>query len=67
MADFARWKKALTGSNDVKLTSYPDLNHLFMVGQAKSTPQEYSTPGNVASVVIEDIVKWIADHTQAER
>jgi dienelactone hydrolase len=67
MADFARWKEALAGRDDVKLISYPHLNHLFIVGQGKSTPQEYATPGNVAAVVIEDIVKWIADRTQAER
>lgn len=64
MEDFARWKEALAGRDDVKLISYPHLNHLFIKGEGKSTPQEYSVPGNVASAVIEDIVKWFAEHTQ---
>jgi dienelactone hydrolase len=67
MEDFAGWKKALAGRDDVKFISYPHLNHLFVEGEGKSTPQEYSSPGNVASVVIEDIVKWCAEHTQAKR
>ena len=63
MVDFVRWKEALAGRDDVKLISYPHLNHLFIEGEGKSTPQEYSVPGNVAGVVIEDIAKWIAEHT----
>ena len=59
MEDFGRWKDALAGRDDVKLISYPQLNHLFIEGQGKSTPQEYSAPGNVAAVVIEDVAKWI--------
>ena len=39
--------------------SYPKLNHLFIEGEGKSTPAEYSTPGNVARVVVDDIAKWI--------
>ena len=37
------------------------LNHLFVEG--KSTPQEYSAPGNVAAVVIGDIAQWIEKYT----
>jgi dienelactone hydrolase len=59
MEDFARWKEALDGQNNAKLISYHHLNHLFIAGQGKSTPQEYSAPGNVAAVVVEDIVKWL--------
>jgi hypothetical protein len=43
----------------VTFISYPQLNHLFMEGEGKSIPGEYLTPGNVAKIVIEDIVKWI--------
>ena len=39
--------------------SYPKLNHLFVEGKGKSTPAEYSAPGNVAKVVVDDIAKWI--------
>lgn len=66
MEDFGRWKKALAGRDDVRFISYPHLNHLFVEGEGKSTPQEYSSPGNVAAVVIEDIVKWCAEHTQID-
>jgi fermentation-respiration switch protein FrsA (DUF1100 family) len=59
MVDFANWKKALQSRKDVAFISYPALNHLFVEGKGKSTPAEYSAPGNVAKVVIEDIAKWI--------
>ncbi len=59
MADFANWKKTLGSRKDVTLISYPGLNHLFVEGKGKSTPAEYSAPGNVAKVVVDDIVKWI--------
>jgi dienelactone hydrolase len=59
MEDFGRWQEALAGRDDVKLKSYPQLNHLFIEGEGKSTPQEYSAPGNVAAVVVEDVAEWI--------
>ena len=59
MEDFANWKKALGSRKDVTFISYPGLNHLFVEGKGKSTPAEYSAPGNVAKVVVDDIVKWI--------
>lgn len=62
--DFARWEDALAGRHDVKLISYPHLNHLFIEGQGKSTPQEYSAPGNVAAAVIGDIAKWIEKRSE---
>jgi len=63
MEDFTNWKEALRSRKDVIFISYPKLNHLFVEGEGKSTPAEYSTPGNVATVVIEDIAKWIKDDT----
>ncbi|MGO9111137.1 MAG: alpha/beta fold hydrolase [Thermoguttaceae bacterium] len=57
--DFAGWKKTLASQKSVTFISYPKLNHLFMEGSGKITPAEYSTPGNVAKVVIEDIAGWI--------
>ncbi|HVA50076.1 MAG TPA: DUF3887 domain-containing protein [Pirellulales bacterium] len=59
MEDFTGWKKALAQRKDVAFISYPRLNHLFIEGEGKSTPAEYSTPGNVAKVVIDDVAKWI--------
>ena len=59
MEDFAGWTKALGSRKDVTFISYPKLNHLFIEGKGKSTPAEYSAPGNVAKVVVDDIAKWI--------
>lgn len=59
MTDFGRWKDALAGRQDARLVSYPRLNHLFVAGQGRSTPAEYSAPGNVAPEVIEDVARWI--------
>lgn len=66
MEDFANWKKALGSRKDVKFISYPKLNHLFVEGECKSTPAEYSSPGNVAKVVVDDIAKWIKGLTTKE-
>jgi hypothetical protein len=41
------------------LKAYPDLNHLFITGEGKSTPAEYQTPGNVSASVIQDMATWI--------
>lgn len=59
MEDFAGWQKALAGRKDVKLKSYPALNHLFMEGKGKAKPAEYQKAGHVAQEVIDDIVGWI--------
>jgi fermentation-respiration switch protein FrsA (DUF1100 family) len=59
MEDFDGWKKALAGKKNVTLKSYPELNHLFMVGSGKSKPEEYMRPGNVAQVVVDDVAAWI--------
>jgi fermentation-respiration switch protein FrsA (DUF1100 family) len=61
MEDFAIWKKELSSRKNVSFISYPKLNHLFIEGDGKSLPAEYSIPGNVAQVVIDDIVKWIEE------
>lgn len=59
MEDFALWKKVLAEKKNVSFKSYPKLNHLFIPGEGKSTPSEYSEPGHVAPYVITDISKWI--------
>lgn len=58
MEDFAGWKKYLSSQPNVVFKSYPNLNHLFIEGEGKSTPSEYNTPGHVAEVVIDDIAAW---------
>lgn len=60
MADFALWQRALAGRANATLKAYPDLNHLFVTGVGRATPQEYQGPGgHVAAVVIDDVVRWI--------
>jgi len=59
MDDFARWKRPLVARKDVTFISFPKLNHLFIEGEGKSTPAEYTAPGNVANVVVDEIAKWI--------
>jgi dienelactone hydrolase len=59
MADFARWREALSGRPNVTLRSYPALNHLFMPGKGPSLPAEYTSPAHVDPQVIDDIAGWI--------
>jgi dienelactone hydrolase len=58
-ADFAGWKSALGSQPGVTFKLYPDLNHLFIAGEGKSTPDEYERPGHMAESVIGDIAEWI--------
>jgi dienelactone hydrolase len=58
-ADYDVWKKALGGQSNVEFKLYPKLNHLFMAGEAKSSPKEYLVPGHVDLRVIQDIDSWI--------
>jgi alpha-beta hydrolase superfamily lysophospholipase len=58
MRDFALWKAALGGRNNVTLRSYAKLNHLFIAGEGKSTPAEYAS-GHVDRPVVDDIAQWI--------
>lgn len=57
--DFTGWQEALQGRSGVTFKLYPDLNHLFMTGEGKSTPDEYNQPGHVSQEVIEDIATWV--------
>ena len=59
MADFALWKAAVGASKGVVMKSYPTLNHLFVAGDGKSLPAEYSRPGHVAPAVIDEIAKFV--------
>ena len=59
MDDFEGWKEALSARDDVTLTVYPGLNHLFIEGKGPSGPQEYQTPGHVSGRAIDDIAGWI--------
>jgi dienelactone hydrolase len=60
MKDFALWRSALAGRENVAFHSYPSLNDLFMKGEGKSSPAEYHNPGNVAPEVLDDIANWLS-------
>jgi uncharacterized protein len=62
LLDYDGWVKALSGRPDVSLKLYPGLNHLFMEGSGKSTPEEYNQRGPVPLTVIEDVANWIKSH-----
>ncbi len=60
MADFAGWQKGLAGKSSARLKSFPELNHLFMRVQGKSTPENTLAPGHIDETVVEEIARWIA-------
>ena len=62
MEDFQGWQDALGSKTNVATISYPELNHLFITGEGKSTPQEYMVEGHLSDMVLEDIIKWIENN-----
>lgn len=59
LTDFNLWKKALQNNKRAKFISYPTLNHLFMSGTGKPSPEEYYVKSNVDKTVIQDIFNFI--------
>jgi fermentation-respiration switch protein FrsA (DUF1100 family) len=57
--DFNRWKEALDAQPNVTFKLYPKLNHLFIGGEGKSTPDEYEEPDHIAGPVVMDIAEWV--------
>ncbi len=55
--DYDIWKRELTGTN-VQFKLYNNLNHIFMEGTGKSTPDEYNKEGNIPEYVIKDIADF---------
>jgi dienelactone hydrolase len=58
-ADLRRWQEALGTRPGVRFKLYEALNHLFMPGEGRATPEEYQLPGTVAEEVIDEIASWI--------
>ncbi len=63
--DFEGWKKGLENRENVTFRFYPGLNHLFVTGEGKSTPDEYMQEGHVSGKVIMDITGWITKYDNA--
>ncbi|MFB3779463.1 MAG: alpha/beta fold hydrolase [Bryobacteraceae bacterium] len=59
MKDFELWKAGLKGRAKVTFKSYPKLNHLFLEGEGKSLPAEYSKPGRIPDYVLDDIADFV--------
>jgi dienelactone hydrolase len=60
--DFAIWKKALSGRENVQFKLYDDLNHLYQPPADSTTMGAVKSPENDAPVdetVIDDIAAWI--------
>ncbi|MBP7461563.1 MAG: alpha/beta fold hydrolase [Candidatus Delongbacteria bacterium] len=57
--DYKEWQAALQKNKNVTFKAYPDLNHLFMVGQGMSYPNEYNVPNHVDLQMISDMAKWM--------
>ena len=62
MEDFKGWKNSLSSREKIEFKTYPKLNHLFIEGEGKSTPDEYQKVGHVAETVVSDIATWIKKH-----
>jgi len=61
MTDFELWRTGLAGCENVTLRSYAKLNHLFVEGEGKSLPAEYSQPGHIPAYVLDDIAGFVKD------
>ena len=59
--DFESWKTALKHRSNVTFKLFPKLNHLFIEGEGKSTPQEYMIEGHIDEDVINTIEQWIVN------
>jgi dienelactone hydrolase len=57
--DYALFEKALAGKSNATLRRFANLNHLFMDGKGKATPEEYQKAGHVDKEVIETIAAWV--------
>ena len=55
MKEFNLWKQTLKNTKTTFI-SYPKLNHLFIAGEGKSTPEEYGVKAEVDSDVIKNII-----------
>ncbi|MGB9200291.1 alpha/beta fold hydrolase [Methanobacterium sp.] len=59
--DFIGWKTALKERSNVNFKLFPELNHLFIKGKGKSTPEEYNVEGHIDDEVITTIVQFIKE------
>ena len=58
--DIRHWQDGLKGVANVKVQTFPALNHLFIAGEGKPNPAEYNTPGHVDQAVVGAIANFVA-------
>ncbi|MBK8254166.1 MAG: alpha/beta fold hydrolase [Polyangiaceae bacterium] len=58
-ADFDLWKNALSGSPASEFCWIESLNHLFVAGEGKSRPEEYTKAGHVAEEVVSSVYQFM--------
>jgi dienelactone hydrolase len=59
--DIQHWQDGLKGVANVKVETFPTLNHLFIAGEGKPNPAEYNTPGHVDQAVVAAIADFVAN------
>lgn len=59
--DWSLWQQALGHRDNVRFKEYAALNHLGIAGNGRPDLQEYATPGQVDTALIEDVAAWLAE------
>lgn len=59
MEDLSFWRKSVAKRQEVKIITYPDLGHCFIVSIGKAQSQEHMKPSYIAKQIIEDLVSWV--------
>lgn len=61
VTDYQLWQEALADKENVTFCYYDNLNHLFMSGTGKSTPNEYQTKGTVHEQAVQDMINFVLE------
>ncbi|OBR97142.1 N-acetylmuramoyl-L-alanine amidase LytC precursor [Clostridium ragsdalei P11] len=62
-SNLEKWKSMLKDKQNIEYNSYDKLNHFFIEGEGKMTPEEYGK-GNIPKYIIDDIVSWISKYSK---
>lgn len=63
MKDFEIWNGVLRGKGNSTLKTFPNLNHLFMYVEGKSTGEEYQRAGHIDEEVLKTLIEWIKKYS----